>query len=298
MTAVLWSLAPLTLASTTLPTSNLRVSPDIAALAYRTAGNEFGSVEAVTGGSPRIGFTCPLYEAYNLIGLKTTKFTTCNVYLAQFADGIRASGSTHAKYALAASATAYAYIKSISASHGGIATADVEVVLLSSDGLTHPLVATTNNALPSLAGQPALRTAGPCTINGTTINGVESVSVDLGAAVEAVTSDGDLYPKVCTYKGGTPVINVSHSDPETLRGTLGFTGAAISANFIQYLRDFNATSQLASSTGMSLTVASGRVIPTEWGADNLQLAKGGFRVDCLSTSATHPIAVATGATVP
>ncbi len=239
-----------------------------------------------------------MYEAYNLIGLKTTKFTTSNVYLAHFVDGLRDSSATHAKYALASSATAYAYIKSISASHGSIATAEVEVILLSSDGLTHPLVATTNNALPSLAGQPALRTAGPCTINGTTINGVESVTIDLGASVEAMVSDGDLYPKVCTYVGGSPTITVQHSDPETLRGTLGFTGAAISANFVQYLRDFNASTQLASATGMSFTVASGRVIPAEWGADNLQLAKGGFKVDCLSTSSTHPIAVATGASVP
>lgn len=299
MTApVIWSLAPLTLASTTLPTANLKVSPDIAALAYRTAGNEFSSVEAVLGGSPRVSFSCTLAEAYAAIGLKATKFTTCNIYLAKFVDGIRDSSSTHAKYALASSATAYAYIKSISCGHGGIATAEVEIIFLSSDGLIHPLTPTTNNALPSLASQPALRTCGPCTINGTTITGVESFDMDLGSTIEAVTSDGNLYPTVCTYVGGNPVITVQHTDPETLRGTLGFTGAAISANFVQYLRDVNTTTQLASATGMSFTVASGRVIPLDWGADNLQLAKGGFRVNCLSTSATHPVVVATGASVP
>jgi hypothetical protein len=87
-------------------------------------------------------------------------------------------------------------------------------------------------------------------------------------------------------------------DPETLRGTLGFIGQPISANFVQYFRDIDQTSQVASTTGVSFTVASGRCMPVEWGADNLQVAKGGIRTECLSSSTTHPVAVASGASVP
>jgi hypothetical protein len=296
--AVIYSLSPLTLNATTLATSNLRVSPEIASIMHRTSGNEFASVQAVTGATPRISFQTPYYEAYNLIGLKTLKCTVCSVYLAKFVDGIRSASSVHSKYALASSALGFAYIKSIAGSLNGIVMADVEVILLSADGLVHPLTPSTSNALPSLASQPALRTIGPCSVNGTTIGGVSSVNIDLGASMEAMTSDGDLYPRVCAYKGGDPVINVEHGDPETLRGTLGFTGAAISANFVQYFKTIDPTTQLTLSTADSLTVASGRVMPVEWGADNLQVARGGLRVACLSTSSTHPIVVATGATAP
>jgi hypothetical protein len=297
-TATIYSLAPITLNSTTLATANLRVSPDVASIMHRTSGNEFASVEAIVGGAPRVTFSTPYYEAYNLIGLKTLKCTAVSIYLAKFVDSVRSASAVHTKYALASSALGFAYIKAIRGSQGGIVMADVEVILLSSDGTTHPLVATTANALPSLASQPALRTLGPATINGTTVGGVKNVSVELGAAIEAMAGDGDLYPRVCAYKGGDPVIRVDHGDPETLRATLGFTGVALASNFVQYLRAIDTTTQLASATGDSLTVASGRVIPNDWGADNLAIADGSFRVECLSTSATHPIVVATGASVP
>lgn len=295
---VIYSLAPITLNSTTLATANLRVSPDIASIMHRNSGNEFGSVQAITGSAPKISFSTPYYEAYNLIGLKTLKCTTLNVYLAKFVDSIRSASSVHTKYALASSALGFAYIKSISGSLNGIVMAEVEIHLLSSDGMTHPLSPSTTNALPSLGSQPALRTIGPFSINGTTIGGAESVSIDLASSVEAMASDGDLYPRVCAFKGADPVITVQHNDPETLRGTVGFIGAAISANFVQYFKTIDATTQAAVTTADSLTVASGRVMPIEWGADNLQIAKGGVRVECLSSSTTHPIVIATGATAP
>ncbi len=296
--ALIYSLSPLTLNTTTLGVANLKVSPSILKVMHRTGGNEFPSVYAVTGATPAFSFQTPYYEAYNLIGLKTLKCTVASVYLAKFVDGIRSASSVHTKYALASSALGFAYIKSIAGSVNGIVMADVEVMLLSSDGMTHPWAVTTNNALPSLASQPALRTIGPCSVNGTTIGGATAVNIDLGASMEAMTSDGDLYPRVCAYKGGDPVIKVEHGDPETLRATLGFTGTAITANFVQYFKTIDPTTQIALATADSLTVASGRVIPEDWGADNLGIARGGLSVGCMSTSTTHPIIVATGATAP
>lgn len=299
--ATLTSLAPLTLGSTTLATANLRVSPDVATIMHRNSGNEFPSVVAVPGAAPRISFSTPFYEAYNLIGLKGTPFSTANVYLAKFASGIRSASSVHVKYALTASCSVFAYIKSLAGSQGGIIMAEVELVYLSNDGTTYPFTPSTSNALPSLASQPALRTIGPATLNGTTTAGISSINVDLAPAIETMVNDGDLYPRTCAYEGGTPVITCEHMDPDALRAAIGLTGSAISSNAIIYLRDYDTTSQLASTTGVSLTVASGRIVPVEWGADNLQVAKGGFRVDCLSTPTTpttHPIVVATGASVP
>jgi hypothetical protein len=296
--ALIYSLAPATLNSTTLGIANLKVSPSILKMMYRTGGNEFPSVHAVTGATPAFSFQTPYYEAYNLIGLKSLKLTTANVYLAKFVDAIRSSSSVHTKYALASSATGFACIRSIAGQLNGIVMANVEVMLLSSDGMTHPWVPTQNNALPSLASQPALRTIGPTTVNGTTIAGTSSVNIDLAPSMEAVTSDGDLYPRVCAYKGGDPVINIEHGDPETLRTTLGFTGTAITANVVQYFKTIDPTTQIALTTADSLTVAGGRVLPHDIDTDNLQIARGGMTVDCLSSSSTHPIVIATGATAP
>lgn len=294
--AIITTLAPITLGSTTLPTANLRVSPAIATQMFRTSGLLFPSVEATFGAAPVIQFEATVLEAFNAIGFSGTNFTTCNVYLSTFATSIKAT--TGPKYALAASANAFAYITGVKADQNGVAMATVSVMLLSSNGTTHPLVASSGQTVATLSGQPLLKTLGPCTINGTTIAGTTSMNLDLGCNVDAMLSDGDLYPRVCAYVGGTPVFQVEHADPETLRATLGFTGVALASSFVQYLRDVDATTQITTTTGMSFTVALGRAVTQEFGADNQGVAKGGVRVECLSTSATHPIVTATGASVP
>jgi hypothetical protein len=220
-----------------------------------------------------------------------------DVYLSTFSAGLKSSSTDHLKYALTASCEGFAYITGASCSQNGIFMADVEVVIISNNGTTYPLTRSTA-ALPTLAAEPALRTSGPTTINGTTIAGTMGFSLDLGASVQTMLTDGGLWPTACAYTGGDPVIMVEHSDPLTLTNTLGLIGAAISANVVVYARDYSTSTGLTLTTGISITVASGRVIPEEFGADNLGVASQGFRVIGLSNDSDHPWVLATGATVP
>ncbi|MBA3591564.1 hypothetical protein [Methylibium sp.] len=301
---IVYSLAPLRINATVLATAGLQVPPDVASEAFRHSGNEFASALVVPGAAPRVRFRTPFKAAYDLIGFKILPVTTLDIYFAKFAASIRDPNSTHAKYSLAVSAKAVAFIRSFSVAHGGIAMAEVEVVLLSSDGMAHPFAAPATAALPTLAAQPTLHTMGTTSINGTAIAGAVDASVDLAPnvmiGIDGTPGDGLLYPTVATYLGGAPSIEVGHGDPITLLATLGLTGVAVGAStFKQWLREFDATTQLALSTGVSLTIASasGRMIPVDFGADNQSAAKGGLRIEGLSTSTTHPIAVGTG-TVP
>jgi hypothetical protein len=295
-TALFYSCAPATLNATTLAIDDLTISAGVASEAFRHSGNLFPSVNVVPGATPRVSFRTPFKEAYDLIGLKSLKLTTFNVFAAKFVDAVRESGSTHLKYGLTASCSGHATIKGASVSQGGILMADVEVVLLSNDGMTHPLTAATA-ALPSLGSQPALKTIGPVTINGTTNGGYMSASLDLGNKLDTFTSDGELYARVAAYTGGDPVLSFEHADPATLWASIGLVGSAITSNVIAYFRDYSTSTHLALTTGLSLTIASGRVIPEEFGASSLGVARAGIRVVGLSTSDTHPIVVAAGATV-
>ncbi len=296
--ALIYSLAPLKLNATVLAIANLQLTPEVAADAFRHSGNEFASVMVAPGAAPRIRFKTPFLAAYNLIGLKTIKCTTVEVYLAKFVDAIRSASAVHRKYALAASATGFAYITGASVAQQGVLMADVEVILLSADGTTHPLAVTDNNALPTLASEPALHTLGPVTLNGTAIGGTSDCSVDLSQQMEVRSSDGDIYPRVCAYLGGSPSLSLGHDDPVTLLTTVGLVGLNVTANVVQYFRNYDTTTGLTASTGLSLTIASGRVIPESQDADNLAVAKTGMRVLPLSSTTTHPMVIATGATVP
>jgi hypothetical protein len=99
---------------------------------------------------------------------------------------------------------------------------------------------------------------------------------------------------VAQYVGATPIVTVEHRDPLGVLTALGYTGAALASNFVQWFRTYDATNQVTLTTGFSITAASGRAIPTDIRADNLALPRHGFRVDGLSGTTTHPLVVGTG----
>lgn len=301
---IIHSLAPIQVNAAVLATAGLMVPPDVASEAFRHSGNEFASSLVVPGAQPRVRFRTPFKPAYDLFGFKAIPVTTLDLFFAKFVAGIRSPGSVHPKYALASGAEAFGWINSVSVGNRGIAWAEVELVLLSTDGMVHPFAAPTTAALPTLSSQPSLHTLGVSSINGTNIGGALDFTMDLApqimVGIDGMPGDGLLYPTVAAYMGGSPSIEVSHGDPVTLLATLGLTGVPVGAStFKQWLREYDATNHVSLATGISLTIASGagRVIPLPPGADNLGVARGGFRIEALSSTATHPIALGTG-TVP
>jgi hypothetical protein len=299
-------LAPARMGTTVVATEGLMVSPDIATQAFQHSGNEYPSVMQVLGAAPRSRFSTPFAEAYAAFGnsLKPKEFTAWDIYFATFAAGLRGSTAVHVKIALTASCKVFAFIKSISCrNRGGPCMAEVEAVYLSNTGLAHPWTRTDNNALPALLAQPVPLTMGPASIDGAVYAGEMDFSIDFGhevlVGVDGSPGDGLLYPTVAQFIGGKPVFTAAHGDPMSILTELGFTGEAIDADsFIQYMRTVDASSQLVGSTGYSLTMAKGRVVPVDFGADTMRAARGGFRVEPLSIDDTYPIIVASGAAVP
>jgi hypothetical protein len=296
-TALFYSAAPVKLNSTVLAGEDLGASPSVVSQAFRHSGNLFSSVMTIPGAAPRFTFKTPFYEAYNLIGLQSLKLTTFELYLAKFVDAVRGSGSAR-KYSLTAACAGFATITGASVSQGGVMMADVEIAFQSDTGMAHPWTPADNGTIPTLSAEPALRTLGPVTLNGTTNGGYVSCAIDFGNRLESHVGDGCLFPTVIGYVGGDPVLTYEHADPATMLTTIGLTGAALTSNAICYFRDYSTTTHLALTTGLSLTVASGRVIPEDFGASSQGIARGGIRIAGLSSTATHPIVVATGASVP
>lgn len=292
-------LAPLRVATTVLAIDDLAHSPDVATQPFRHSGNEFPSIERVPGAAPRYRCRTPFYPAYQLLGLKGLVVTAFDMYLAKFSAGIRGSGSVHRKQSLASGASALTYIRGASMSDG-VFWAELEAVLLSSDGMTYPIANPTDgNALPTLASEPTLHTLGPASINGSVFAGLIDCSLDLGqqvsVGIDGNAGDGLLYPTVAQLLGGQPVLSCMHGDATQVYDTIGPVGVSLASNYVQYFRQYDTTTQLVLASGISLTAAAGRVTPQEYSARSGQVARAGWKVDALSGSASHPLVVGTGA---
>jgi hypothetical protein len=297
--ALVYNLAPLKLNTTVLAVEDLSFSPDVMVEPFQHSGNEFPSVMRVSGGNPAIRFKTPFAEAFALIGLKTLKCTVVEVYLAKYVDSIRQTGAVHRKYAQNTSCVGMAYITGANVSQGGMFMADVVVVMLSNDGIAAPLIGSDVASLPTLASEPVPYGMGPVAINGTNYAGCTSMSLDLGTKVDVRRSDGDLYPRVCAFLAGAPSIQIDHADPATMWNAIYPLGLQASSNLVAYLRKYDTTTAvIGTASGMSLTIASGRVVPGDLGARTADVATAPLRFIGMSASTTSPVAVATGVTVP
>lgn len=298
--AALYSLSPIKLNTTVLAVANLNRSPDNDIRPQGHSGNLFPSIMTHPSALPRFQFRTPFLAAFNLIGFGVLKLTALEVYMAKFVDFARSSSAVHRKYSLASNALACAVITGVSVEKNGVAWANVEVFCLSADGLAHPLAEVDNASLPTLSGEPALHTLGPIKVNGTTLGGVASLSMDLGQNYTLEMSDGDRFARDIILLGGAPTISGMFDSPEVAESTLTQLGVAFSSNFVAFFRAFDATSGLIDTggAGISLTMASGKVIPMPVNTEYGQIAKGGFTAYGLSSTATHPVAVNSSATVP
>jgi len=110
------------------------------------------------------------------------------------------------------------------------ATCQFDVHWLSSDGLTKACDDATGNALgaQSFSGEFAL---GPCYINGTLLDGVQSFRVTPGIeVVKPPLGSGSVWPTFASIKTAVPTIEITVNDFGAIAGTVGDFTAMTSAN--------------------------------------------------------------------
>lgn len=298
MVAVLNSTGPITIASTTIATLGWSFSPDVVRALQMHSGLPHPTAEVIPGGNPKIMFRAFFQDIYALTGFTILSATTFNVYLSKYTSLIRDATSVHLKLALASSCVAAIQIMSVGTDQDGVLIADVEATLLANDSSTHPFAITTNNALPALNAEPIKHTLGPLVVDSTGIPGVQSANLALAPTLQVSRSDGDLYPKVAAQTQGQPVLTIGHKDPRQLASTIGLLGLS-STSVVQYFRRFDATTGLAGATnGVSFTIASARITPTQWQTEQGGIATQGLEITAMSSSTTHPVAVGLTASVP
>ncbi|MCA9017267.1 MAG: hypothetical protein KDA77_18185 [Planctomycetaceae bacterium] len=153
-----------------------------------------------------------------------------------------ATGSNH--YSLTSTEGGFAYPTQFQASQGGNASVDIELVLISDDGLKP--FATNASASIASAAFTAQYTIGPVTINGTAITEPLSITVNPGIQVEVRRFDGLNYPQVVNIISRDPSITINFRDIADFHA---FTGSVAGlSSFSAFFRKRDATGFVAEAT--------------------------------------------------
>jgi len=289
--------------TTTMPITDISYSPNMGVEPFRSGGDISASMMRRSGGRPVFRFSAPLASVYGtLSSLLPVTLSAFEMHSAVF-SGVNRTATGATQYKLnTANGDAYALITGIVPSGGPVPVvmAEVTVYLCSKDGLADP-VTTSTGALPTLSSTPALHTTGPMVDNATTIWGLKTWRMDLGVGMEPIQADGFFYPS--TYRVGAiqASATIAHSDVATLFAALTSDGKdATGAGFILHARAYNMTTKVLDTTGYSFTFTNAFAALDQIRLSGTAMAETGITLTSYATpgTLTHPVTVATGATIP
>jgi hypothetical protein len=148
---------------------------------------------------------------------------------------------------------------------GGDGQVTARIIALSSDGSTHPLSFSESASLPSGVNPQvdAMYTAGKVDLNGTELDGKQSVTINLGPnPTSARHADSDIYPTHVSMESFAPTIEIitQHID---ITSTLDEAGSYYGAgNVVVYARkrsEGGALVDAATAEHMSFTMGKCRI---------------------------------------
>ena len=170
------------------------------------------------------------------------------------------------------------------------------------DGTNDPIVFAGSQ---SLEGTPTIDegfVCGPVTINGTTINGIQSITVDFGVTVKALFGDGQVWPTLVYVAQVRPKITVRTLDVSALRATLTLDGVAQSVtDSAVYLRKMaEGGTRVADATAQHIkfSIDDGMILPrTVRGDDGSEFALD-FDIIPTYDGANETLVISTASALP
>lgn len=235
-------------------------------------GNLFASFGSLVAGAPTARFTTldlktVLDEIPLMAGMPILSDGThpgVELYSRKRAQG--GGNSTSSDAHKVTIANGLAVVRSIRASHQGQAEIAVEVIARK-ESSTAPVVFDEASALPaSSPGASVVWTLGPVDLDGTTIDGLESVEIDTGLQILSEAKDSDVYPTFVSIVEQRPTVRLRgcHIDVTTTLTEDGLYKAASTVEIFFRKR------------------AEGGTFVADATAEHIQLVLGKCRVEVVS----------------
>jgi len=171
--------------------------------------------------------------------------------------GTRKTGSTHVKLTIN---EGILFPTTLSANHNQPATLGYNLNI-TYDGTNDPIVMAASQATEGTATAGTYHTAGPVSINGTTVEAIQSITVDFGYQAVPLGGDGEVWNTFIYAQRIAPTVRFRSFDVDAFRSLLTLDGVAQSStDSIIYLRKYDdGGTRVANGTGehISLTIDEG-----------------------------------------
>ena len=270
-------------------------SPGFNVLRVQTDGRVNPAASTVMGQQASMSLTSidlkAAIDGLGLTGLSFASSDTATFYMQQRADGGGISaGSTHRK---ALMNKGLAVINSIQASQGQEATVNI-MVYVDGDGTNEPFVLSDSVAVPAYAAGREVWTLGPVELNGTLVEGIQSVNVDFGNVPMRITSDGQVINDF-TSLDQAPVVNIETND---LASFDAFTqaGEAIASTVEIWFRKKaigGGNVADATATHIKLTINAGMITPADFSGSQGAPYTNNLQITADDDDSNDPIVFAT-----
>jgi hypothetical protein len=185
----------------------------------------------------------------------------------------------------------------INAQQGRFAEMDMSVLPIY-DGTNNPIILDTAQALPTGVVSQAF-TLGPVSVNGTTVDGGLSATLNFGFQIERIAGDGDTWPTFVATLANDPTIELSTPN-RALFNQLGLSGGAITANVVLYLRSIERNKKAysnASTQHIKFTVVDGVAYPGQGSAEVARRGDFSATIVCTTDGTNAALQVATGSAI-
>jgi len=164
--------------------------------------------------------------------------------------------------------------RSLSAGHDKQAEISYEVTCLY-DGTNAPMIITSGQTLGGVATFEEYFLAGPASVNGINLSGVQSIKVDYNLKDVHLGGDGELWPSFSAYIGRSMSITIRAIDVDSM-ATLGFSPITQTTPSVMYLRKVqNGGARVPDSTEehIRLSVNQAQIVVTKLDAKPAQPAE-------------------------
>lgn len=196
----------------------------------------------------------------------------------------RKTGSNHTSYTIKQGAF---YPMTLSCNHGD--DAELTTGLMATyDGTNNPIIVSHADALATAGNDDERYGLGPISIGGITFTGHKGLSIDFGNKVEADSTDGDIFPTMCSVLESVPTISLQGVNPQWFGASAIPLGGvcATHANTKLYLR----RRSRCASLGYAADDAGTHIAITACGLLTLETVLDGSGTGRLQTNAKMQLA--------